>query len=174
MTRPTTGISTAPASEARPLSRPAHRPRLRPSTMAMKIASMVQPSEANGTTIAATSSTAANPRAAARHKTGRISRRRRHGVVGSSRKLMTVSRPLHCGRHRREDRVDIAAGLEAEDGAAVVEQVELDVAAAPHELLLALVRAPGLRHVSPHQRRIDAQERAPDLLREGEIRVPVR
>src|SRR5262245_24791088 len=52
------------------------------------------------------------------------------------------SRPLHHRRQRREDRVDIAAGAQPEDGAAVVEQVELHVAAAAHELLLALGLAP--------------------------------
>ena len=42
------------------------------------------------------------------------------------------------GGMRGQDGVDVAAGLQAEDGAAVVEQVELDVAAAADQLLLAL------------------------------------
>src|SRR5262245_32520910 len=53
--------------------------------------------------------------------------------------------PLHHRRQRREDRFDIAAGAQPEDGAAVVEQVELDVTAAPHQLLLSLGLAPGRR-----------------------------
>jgi GMP synthase-like glutamine amidotransferase len=53
------------------------------------------------------------------------------------------TRPLHHGRHGAEDRFDIAAGLEAEGGAAVVEQVELDVAAAADQLLVAVGFGPG-------------------------------
>ena len=49
-----------------------------------------------------------------------------------------VSRPFHFRRHARQDGGDIAAGVQAEDGAPVVEQVELDIAAAAHELLLAV------------------------------------
>src|SRR5579885_388783 len=82
-------------------------------------------------------------------------------------------RPLHHRRHRRQDRVDIAAGLEAESGAAVVEQVELDIAAAAHQLLLALGFAPGLGEIAPHQPGIDLQKGAADLLGEGEGRLPV-
>ena len=48
------------------------------------------------------------------------------------------SRPLHHRRHRGQDRLDIAAGAQAEDRAAVVEQVEFDIAAAADQLLLAL------------------------------------
>jgi hypothetical protein len=54
------------------------------------------------------------------------------------------SRPLHHRRHRRQDRVDVAAGLQAEDRAAVVEQVELDIAAAPHQLLVAVGSPPAV------------------------------
>ncbi len=56
-------------------------------------------------------------------------------------------RPLHHRRHRRQDRLHIAAGAQAEDGAAVVEQVELDIAAAADQLLLALGLAPGRREI---------------------------
>src|SRR3569623_925720 len=83
------------------------------------------------------------------------------------------SLPLHHGWHGRLDRIDVAAGLEAEDGAAVVEQVEFDISAAAHELLLALGLAPRLGEVSAHEFGIDRQEGAADLLREGEGRVPV-
>src|SRR5438128_1684264 len=54
-------------------------------------------------------------------------------------------RPLHLGRHRRQNRLDIAAGLQAEDGAAVVQQVEFHIASAPDQLFLAVFRAP--RHI---------------------------
>src|SRR5215831_18815327 len=83
------------------------------------------------------------------------------------------SRPLHQRRQRGENRIDVAAGTQPEDGAAVVEQVELDVAAAPDELVLALGLAPWHGEVSSHQLRVDRVEGAADLLGEGEIRLPV-
>ena len=55
------------------------------------------------------------------------------------------SGPADFGRHGGQDRLDVAAGLEAEHGAAVVEQVELDVAAAADQLLVAVGLGPGRR-----------------------------
>src|SRR5215831_15336780 len=83
------------------------------------------------------------------------------------------SRPLHQRRQRGQDRIDVAAGAQPEDGAAVVEQVELDIAAAAHELLLALGLAPGRGEIPAHQLWIDATEGAADLLRESEVRLAV-
>ena len=83
------------------------------------------------------------------------------------------SRPLHDRRHRGQDRLDIAAGAQAENRAAVVKQVEFDVAAAPDQLLLALGVCPRLSKVFSHQIWIDAQECAADTLCEGESLVPV-
>ncbi len=79
---------------------------------------------------------------------------------------------MHHRRQRGQDRGDVAAGLQAEDGAAVVEQVELHVAPAPHELLLALRLRPGLGEVGAHDARIDVEEGAAHILREGEPGVP--
>src|ERR1700693_4707038 len=84
-----------------------------------------------------------------------------------------ASRPLHHRRQRGQDRLDIAAGLEPEDGAAVVEQVELDIAAAPDELLLAVGLAPGRAEIATHQLGIDVAEGAAHRLREGEVALPV-
>src|SRR5438128_422734 len=81
--------------------------------------------------------------------------------------------PLRFGRHRRQDRLHIAAGLQPEDGAAVVEQVEFDIAAAPDQLLLAVFSAPASRKIAPDDFRIDLQEGAADVLREGEVGVPI-
>ena len=49
------------------------------------------------------------------------------GVPGSGAKRVL---PAHLGRQRHQDRFDAPVGAQAEHGAAVVEQVELDVAAA--------------------------------------------
>ena len=83
------------------------------------------------------------------------------------------SRPFHLRRQRGQDRIDVAAGLQPEDGAAVVEQVEFDIAAAADQLLLAIGRRPRRVEIAPHQLGIDFQEGAADVLGEGEIGVPV-
>src|ERR1700690_3442039 len=83
------------------------------------------------------------------------------------------SRPLPFGRPRRQDRIDIAAGLQPEDGAAVVEQVEFDVAAAADQLLLAVFSGPRLGKIAPDKFGIDLCEGAADALRKGEVGVPV-
>ena len=87
--------------------------------------------------------------------------------------LIEVLWPLHHGGI--DDRIDstLPPVLQAEDRAAVVEQVEFDVAAAADQLLLALGLAPGRREILSHQSGIDAQEGAADVLREGEGLVPV-
>src|SRR5690349_6041765 len=66
-----------------------------------------------------------------------------------------LSRPSCQRRQTHQDRVDIAAGLEAEQGAAVVEQVELGIAAAPFELPGAVRLVMRRRHPPPHQLRKD-------------------
>src|SRR3546814_6451759 len=76
-------------------------------------------------------------------------------------------RPGGFRRQAHEDRLDVAAGLQAEPDAAVVEQVELGVAAAAEELVAALLLGPGLRHVAAHQGGIDLQAGAADVLSEN-------
>src|ERR1700757_3658945 len=93
-------------------------------------------------------------------------------VIGGG--VAACSRPLHDRRQRGQERLHIAAGAQPEDGAAVVEQVELHVAAAAHELFLALGRAPGRGEILAHQFGINPPERAAHLLGEGEVRLPVR
>src|SRR6202035_1300897 len=61
---------------------------------------------------------------------------------------------------------------EAEPCAAVVEQVELDIAAAANELMAALLVAPGLGHPRPHDPRIGRAECLADPADEGEIALP--
>src|SRR5262245_42373459 len=85
----------------------------------------------------------------------------------------TASWPPHHRRQRGQDRIDVSAGAQTKDRAAVVEQIELDVAAAPDELLLALGLAPRRCEIAPHQLGIDLQERAADVLSKSELRPPV-
>src|SRR5207302_842148 len=71
------------------------------------------------------------------------------------------------------DRLDIAAGRQSEARAAVVEQVELDIAAAPDELMAALLGRPGKPHARPHDRREDSEKGLADGADKGEVALPV-
>src|SRR5690606_17324385 len=83
------------------------------------------------------------------------------------------SGPLHLGGHGREDRLDVAAGLEAKGGAAVVEEVELDVAAAADELLVAIGGGPWGGEVAADDGGVGVDKGGSDVAREGEVGVPV-
>src|SRR5262249_30880884 len=72
-----------------------------------------------------------------------------------------------------KDAVDIAPGLEAERGAFVIEQIELDVAPALDCLFFALGFGPRRVHPPTQDFRIDAEKRFTDIAGEGEILVPI-
>jgi hypothetical protein len=66
-------------------------------------------------------------------------------------------------RPRHQDRFDIAAGLQTERRGAVVEQVELDIAAATNELMAQLLGRPAGEfrgQVGPSLRRFNPRSRA--------------
>jgi uncharacterized membrane protein YfcA len=119
----------------------------------------------------------ANARARPHRDPRRCRDRRRHrhdlGRAKTPALIEHALRPFHFGRHRGQDGVDIAAGLQAEDGAAVIQQIEFDIAAAPDQLLVAIGLRPWCREIPPDQFRVDFQEGAADALREGKIGVPV-
>src|SRR5690606_14205453 len=76
------------------------------------------------------------------------------------------------GRQRRQahqDGIDIAAGLEPEQRAAVVDQVELGIAPAPFELAAPVGLVERRRHPPSHQPGEDVEERLADVAGEGEI-----
>src|SRR5690242_19945060 len=81
--------------------------------------------------------------------------------------------PLYLRWHRRKNRIHIAAGFQPKDCAAVIQQIEFDIASAPDQLLLAIGRIPRSGEVAPDEFGIDFQEGAADVLREGEVGVPV-
>src|SRR5436305_10910415 len=81
--------------------------------------------------------------------------------------------PRRFGGERHQDRLDIAAGLQTEGGAAVVEQVELDIAAAANELMTALLGRPGLPHTRPHDGRDNGEDGVADRSEEGEVALPI-
>src|SRR5437660_7618821 len=87
--------------------------------------------------------------------------------------MPAVSRPLHDRRHRGENCIDVAAGAQAEDGAAIIQEIEFDIAPAPYELFFTFGFGPGRCKIAPDEVRIDLGESAADILREGEIRLPV-
>src|SRR5690242_13008953 len=80
--------------------------------------------------------------------------------------------PAYLGRQTGQDRIDVAACLQSEDRAAIIEQVELDVTAAPHQLLLALGVGPVLVEILAHKMLVNHEERPADILGETQIRIP--
>src|SRR3979490_302931 len=87
--------------------------------------------------------------------------------------FVIVSGPFPWGGHRGQDRIDVAAGLQAKGRTTVVEQVEFDVAAAAHQLLFAIRWRPRRTEIPADQIGIDLQKRAADVLGKGEIGIPV-
>src|SRR3954454_17915409 len=81
-----------------------------------------------------------------------------------------MSGPFHFRGHRRQDRLDIAAGFQFEGGTAVVEQVDLDIAAAAQQLLVAMIGGPRHRKTPAHQFGKEFLESAADLLAELKVR----
>src|SRR5271166_5177282 len=80
-------------------------------------------------------------------------------------------RPARLGRHGRQNGGDVAAGLQAENRAPVIKQIELDVTAPADQLLLPLGRAPWGERVSPHDLGIDGDEALTDVAHEREVVV---
>src|SRR5207237_754570 len=66
-----------------------------------------------------------------------------------------------------------SAGLGREVGAAVVEQVELDAPAAPHQLMPALLGGPLAQHAATDEAGIDPEKGLADIAREGEVALPI-
>src|SRR5690606_34274264 len=66
--------------------------------------------------------------------------------------------PPHLRRHRRQDGVDVPTRLQAERRTAVIEQVELHIPPAAHQLLVTVSLAPRSLEVPPHQFRVDVEE----------------
>src|ERR1700687_1206688 len=66
--------------------------------------------------------------------------------------------PAHHRRQRHQDRVGAGAGLQAKERAAVVEQGELDVTAAPVELELTFAIAEGVAAAALDDRQVRGQE----------------
>src|ERR1051325_11693007 len=99
--------------------------------------------------------------------------RQRRLVGYASLSHPTKSSPRRQRRQGHQDRLDIATGLQPEDRAAVVEQVELHIAAAPVQLVGAVRLGPGLVHVAPNDRLIGLEETFADIVGEGEVRLPI-
>src|SRR3546814_8767986 len=82
-------------------------------------------------------------------------------------------RPGDLGGQAHQDRLDVAAGLQAEQRAAVMQQVELDVAAAPNQLVASLRLGPAIVHVPLDEARVDVEECLSDVAGEGEVGLEV-
>src|SRR5512146_2455267 len=82
--------------------------------------------------------------------------------------------PAHERREAHEDRVDVTPALQAEERAAVVDQVELDVAAAPAQLRRA-IRLRARRGAAPlDDRDVGGEEGRADLLDEVPVLAPAQ
>src|SRR5690349_9103526 len=68
------------------------------------------------------------------------------------------SSPLRQGRKAHEDGVDVAAGLQPEQSASVIKQVELDIAAAEDRETVQLLLAEGRVHPLADDLRKDVEE----------------
>src|SRR5438552_11354572 len=93
-----------------------------------------------------------------------------------ARKARPGMASLWPGRLRgqgHQDRLDIAAGLEAKAGAAVVKEIELDIAAAADQLVLPLRRGPRPVHALAHDRREHREKRVADRPDKREIALPI-
>src|SRR5258708_3407715 len=69
-----------------------------------------------------------------------------------------ASFPLRNRWHGGENAFHIAAGLESEMGAAVIEQIEFDIAAAPLGLFVPLFSGPAFRHAASDDGRLDVEK----------------
>ena len=78
-------------------------------------------------------------------------------IAIQDRRFQGALRPAHQRRHRTQDGLDVAAGLQAEHGAAVIEQIEFDIEPAAGELL-ARAR---LRSMAPSSARARSADRRP-------------
>src|SRR5581483_10410972 len=76
-------------------------------------------------------------------------------------------------RQRHQDRLGAPVGLEAERGAAVVEQVELDVAAAAQELELPLAIAVRVGAAAARDRQVRVEERLARVAHEREVALGI-
>src|SRR5690349_13689109 len=76
--------------------------------------------------------------------------------------------PADERRQRHQDRLDPAVGLESEQGAAVVDQIELRIAAATPELPRSLGLAERQRAAAFGNREVGRDERSAELLDELE------
>src|SRR5215469_7842587 len=85
----------------------------------------------------------------------------------------SVSWPLGDRRHGRKYAFHIAARAQPEMRAAVVEQIELDIAAAPLGLFVPLFLRPALVHATANDLRLDVQESLAHRLGEGKVAFPV-
>ena len=75
---------------------------------------------------------------------------------------------MHFIGQRHEDSLGAPARLQAEEGAAVVDQIELDVATAPVQLKSTLLGAIGLRVATLEQRQIGVPIGVADGLQKSE------
>src|SRR6185436_19194693 len=99
-------------------------------------------------------------------------------AIGPAPKASRASRyadsfPLRNRRHGRQNAFDIATGAQAEMGTAVIEQIELDIAAAPLGLFVTFLGGPGFAHAAADDLRLDIQKSFAHGLGESKVPLPI-
>src|SRR6185437_5571044 len=84
-----------------------------------------------------------------------------------------TSPPFGYRRHGGENAFDIAAGLQAEMGAAVIEQIEFDITAAPLGLFVAFLFGPGFHHAAADDPGLDVEKGFSNGFGEGKVAFPI-
>src|SRR4051812_24408558 len=111
-----------------------------------------------------------------RSRSGPVARLEEIGIelfLGRPGRGLPVVAPGGLGRHRHEDRFAAAARLEAEQSAAVIHQVEFDVAPAAVELEVALTVPERRSFPLIQDRQIGGQERVAHRACEAERKIEI-
>src|SRR5262245_24899116 len=85
----------------------------------------------------------------------------------------SASRPCRFGGERHQDCLNVATGLQPKYRPAVVQEVELDVAASAHKLMTTLLGRPGKPYPWSHDSRVNGEKSFADRAKKGEVAVPV-
>src|SRR3954447_7007848 len=83
------------------------------------------------------------------------------------------SRPTHLRRQAHQDRIHVAARLQAKQRAAVMDQVEFDIAAAADQLVFTVRCAPRLAHAAADDAWINVKKCLPHVANKAKIRLYV-
>src|ERR1700683_3108612 len=94
--------------------------------------------------------------------------------IALSDQTITALWPSHVRGQGGEDGIDVAAGFQAENRAAIVDEVELDIAAAARLLFEPVGLRPGACEIAAHDLGVGGQKCLADVAGKGEVGAPRR